>query len=75
MLRKLEPEMRKVIQNFAKDKIVVSCIDRCHEKPAQLRPVLDNHKNLPHRIEIELGLRTLDLTASHSHAMRKGHLL
>ncbi len=63
-LQKLEHEVRKIIPNFAVDKVIGSNIDMYHKNPTHQRRLLDDPKNLPYKTEIKLGPLTLDLAAA-----------
>ena len=60
-LRALEGEIRKVMPNFAADRIVGSSIDQYHKAPDRQRRILADPANLPHRADIQIGPVTLNL--------------
>ncbi len=55
MLKKYEPDIRKMFPAFNADKLVGTCIDVFHKNPAHQRKLLADVTNLPVRSELKLG--------------------
>lgn len=54
LLKKREPELRKIFPGFEADKLIGQNIDRFHKYPAHQRSLLSNPQRLPFRSEIPL---------------------
>ncbi|WP_454061269.1 methyl-accepting chemotaxis protein [Candidatus Nitrospira salsa] len=63
-LKKHESDIQKGIPGFDASKMVGSNIDQYHKNPSHQRRLLDDPRNLPHRVEIQVGPLMLDLNAA-----------
>jgi methyl-accepting chemotaxis protein len=68
LLRRYEPEFRKVWPNFVPERIVGMCIDTFHRDPRHQRRMLADESRLPHRTDISVGEVKFALTVNASHA-------
>ena len=56
------------------DQVIGQSIDIFHKKPENQRRILSDHKNLPHRANIQVGPETLDLMVSPIFDREKNYL-